>query len=651
MDNLFLVEHSSQVEDLLHRGMKDRGKWVALGPGAMWALRQRNISYCTPEDFYIPEELQEVCLENHERVEELCNRIDKIMQEHHQELVKWNMRPFLFAIFPLTMVFDGLVSRIFKLQAILKANSAHKIWVHIRPLKQHFPWGGFDFTFLDNDTLWGQILSLSGWNREFIFLKDPETNFNCSLFYKLFLRVKVMRSSLLRIAKNVKESFIFINTMFNIKLRGIKVLLYWIKRDRRNSLLIDSFLYDWKYTLGLLEEKGWRVILIDGQTFKLKERRKQKVKNLEELVKADLHLMSVFEFGGISFYSLLRERVAWLLENSTSLCGKIIGRMERIIKKYRVKGVLYAVSQTLVSHIVQQAAKNFGLSVICWQHGFMTHKNGRINQLNEFGGMMTTDAILTFGREATKAHSFYVNKYSSRIISVGSASIDKIKDVNLRNKESFEKTILYVTTSYYGNQWYCGFYPYFNDRLFFKAQLTIMEFLKQIVKTHQVKVTVKLHPATLSFDPPFVYDFLGVFTIVKKLPSLSDLFLKNHIIIIDSATTTSLQALATEKPVFVLMNHVNHSGFAREMFERRVVCRENIQELMHDVKSYFEQRIYPADVKNDEFLRAYGNHLNDGKSDQRAVDAALAVMSEINGSTLFNKERHIRVERCSTVIS
>ena len=53
MPNLFLVENSTQVKDLLSRGMRDKGQWIALGPSAMAAMEEAGILYCIPEDFYI----------------------------------------------------------------------------------------------------------------------------------------------------------------------------------------------------------------------------------------------------------------------------------------------------------------------------------------------------------------------------------------------------------------------------------------------------------------------------------------------------------------------------------------------------------------------------------------------------------------------
>ena len=55
--NLFLVEHFSHVDDLLKRNMRNHGQWVALGPGAMYALKREGISYKIPEDFCSNEEM------------------------------------------------------------------------------------------------------------------------------------------------------------------------------------------------------------------------------------------------------------------------------------------------------------------------------------------------------------------------------------------------------------------------------------------------------------------------------------------------------------------------------------------------------------------------------------------------------------------
>ena len=75
--------------------------------------------------------MEDLCLKVHKRVEWFCNCLDETLWKYYSELQEWGMHPFLFHIFPLTMLFDGLVSRIFQLRAVLNAYPKHKVWVHV----------------------------------------------------------------------------------------------------------------------------------------------------------------------------------------------------------------------------------------------------------------------------------------------------------------------------------------------------------------------------------------------------------------------------------------------------------------------------------------------------------------------------------------
>ena len=629
ISSLFLVEHLSHVDDLLRRNMRDQGEWIALGPGAMWALKREGISYKIPEDFCSNEEMGELCFRYHDKLKKFCNYADAFLHEKYPELKKWGMQPFLFHMFPLVNLIDGMVSRIFKLRAILNAYPNYKIWVHRAPPVPLHPWGVYGIVFSNKETLWGRLLSLGGWKNEIEFLKEPKTVTSSSFDMRLRAKLNEIKSYLLELLRSsLKESYVLNYLRFNIKSRHRGGLISRFVKERDSSLLFHSGIYNWAHTLPLLREKGYRIIFTNDQIFKSKINSKGKnlPQDLENLIKNNPQLMGVFDFDGISFYPFIRERVMWILKNSTQLCGKTVLKLKKIIGKYNVKAMLVAVSPTFISHAIQQAARYLGLPVICWQHGFITHNNGRITQLNEFNDMMTSDAVLTFGDEVTRAYSLYLSEFSSKVISVGSASIDKIRKANSSIRENFEKTILYVTTNYYQNLWYCGFYPPLNDRYLFKDQLTMMESLKEIVEDYQAKVTVKLSTATVCFDPPCIDNFSETFRIMKMSFRFADLILENHIIVIEAPTTVAIEATATKKPVFVLTNHISYPDSARKMLEKRAVCADNPKKLIDAIKDYIEHHIYPADVNNDEYLKAYGTYLDDGESDKRAVDKVLELI-------------------------
>jgi hypothetical protein len=81
--------------------------------------------------------------------------------------------------------------------------------------------------------------------------------------------------------------------------------------------------------------------------------------------------------------------------------------------------------------------------------------------------------------------------------------------------------------------------------------------------------------------------------------------------------------------MFVLMNIIVYPERAREMLERRAVCADDAGDLMVKLDQYLRKGIYGADVMDNEFLKAYGIYLDDGRSAERAV---AEVLKTVDGS-------------------
>jgi len=187
-------------------------------------------------------------------------------------------------------------------------------------------------------------------------------------------------------------------------------------------------------------------------------------------------------------------------------------------------------------------------------------------QLNEHSDLVTSDAFLTFGREVDASYQKFTDKYRAKIISVGSAKLDWLRKT--RGHENHKATstpdnrpvnILYATSAYFGNLWYCGFSPAFSDSLFMKEQLCIIERLCKLREAigNNFNITIKLDPSSWSQDPPWTKEFenkKGI-RIIKSSPSFINLLSQSDIVVLDMPTTVLLEAVAANLPVFVLMRH------------------------------------------------------------------------------------------------
>jgi hypothetical protein len=650
--NLLLAEHDYQVEDFISRGLGAKGEWIALGPSAMWALDKKHISYNIPEDFYNSLNLEATCLKEQERLENLCDKLDEQLWEEHPELKKMRVCPFLFHIFPLTILLDNLVSRIFQLKAIFNAHPGHTAWVHCGA---HRPWDAFDICFSNEETLWGHVLSLPGWKCGTKILEDPpkgiftaNSNINHDRDgYYPHLKQKVDRW--------IKSSVFLYTAAHSIAHRDFKAVFDLLIPGKKNSLLINGGTYEWSYAIPALRAQGWRILFASNLLFKDKwsnnhATSKSLYYDTEETRK---EMNDYFQSEGVRFYPLLEDRFTWIRTNAPRLCLRIASRLDDTIQKYKIQAILCATNPTFRGHVINQASRFYCLPVIKWQQGFIMYYKDRISQLNQFGDLMTADAVLTFGKETERAYSFYRSKFPAVVTAVGSASIDKVRESNhncspapidrsttsiskfqARNKlvwtigagsdekgkVNLKTRILYATTNYYQNTWYCGFSPPFSDRLFYRDQSLIIKSLQEIAMSRQFgcEVTFKLSPGKTCQDPPWV-DEISNLKVVKDSQSFVELLQCHDVIIIDCPTTTLLQAIATGLPVFVLMRHWTYPQHALQMLTNRAVVADNIQNLIDALQKYLIDGTYPARIEDNSFLRAYGNFRDDGNSITRVV--------------------------------
>ncbi len=610
MNNLFLVEHDWQVRDFLLRGLKDKGEWIALGPSAMWTLDQKGVKYQIPEDFYSASRLEDICLKNHKRVEWLCNRLDKYLIEKHPEFAEWHIRPFLFSILPLTVLFDGLVSRIFQLKSILKYYTGSSVWVH---KSQSYPWGLFEICFSNDELLYGNLLSLPGWNN------------NINLVEKTKKPLIKQPPSLQKKLKEVINRSIFLHTItLNIKKNTWKEAFNPFLPKKKGTMLVCRGFDEWQYATPVLRERGWRLLICSSSFFLDNRNSVRRVIGSTDWIEGNTDLMSCFKYSGISFYPLLKDRFSWLSGNAYDSCIKIASIVEKTVNKYKVKAFLTTTSAVFTQKVVNQSIKNLNIPVINWQHGFVSYNNG-ISQLNEYNDLMTCDIFLSYGENVSSGYRQYSDKYLSNVFSVGSGKLDRLRSyyrdrTNFKENNRKKKKVLYVTTNYLQNTWYYGFSPPYSDRFVFRDQLSIMKYLQEIAYKG-CDVTVKLHPASTHIDPPWVSMFTtkkGI-SLIKNTTNFVELLKLHDLVIIDFPTTKNLEAIATGKPVFVLMKHWKYSDVEREMLTRRVVCANTVEALVNAVDGYIKTGNYTSKLSDNTFFKAVGNYLDDGKSTERAV--------------------------------
>ena len=105
----------------------------------------------------------------------------------------------------------------------------------------------------------------------------------------------------------------------------------------------------------------------------------------------------------------------------------------------------------------------------------------------------------------------------------------------------------------------------------------------------------------------------------------TELLADASMIILDGVGTTSIEAAITIKPLFILTNRVEYYPEVKQLLAKRAVIADTPEVLIGSIKKYLATGQYTADVHNREFVKAYGVHLDDGKSADRVIEFLLSL--------------------------
>ncbi|HEV3191956.1 MAG TPA: hypothetical protein VGY54_15700, partial [Polyangiaceae bacterium] len=346
-------------------------------------------------------------------------------------------------------------------------------------------------------------------------------------------------------------------------------------------------------------------------------------------------LLAPFHVGECSLVPLLRDRLAWMATRGLDALDTAAKRMAVIHRRYRPRAVLRAGSGAATAHAANCAAEHLGAAVCVLQHGMISYDE-QITQFCDYRDRMTATLTLCWGMGSKSAYTDYAHEFRSQVSAVGSPSLDALGSRSMPLPK--QGTVLYATTNYLGNAWYYGFSPAFSDCRFYADQLRIMRCLNGLVAGGRARCVVKLHPCQAApcehcRPPPWAEGPLcNSMRLVKNERTFSELLSEADAVVIDFPSTTLLQALTSDRPMFVLMSHWNYPKDARALLERRAVLANDADELTRAIEEHVASGAYAADRANDAFLREFGTHLGDGRSAERAGQAILDLVGRDESS-------------------
>jgi hypothetical protein len=612
---IILLEHEEQVKNCLNRLKKIGGQRlvIALSPFAMHELDKQGIPYKIPEDYYDPKELYKLGIDNYKKVEELCDMIDGSIQNACPAAAKLGIRPALFSFRHLKVIYDVATIRLFQLFKLINAEKPDVLYIYE---SKRYPFGTSEmapYLFFDNrESIYARLLACDGWDTPVVVLPhvtQPEENI-----------IKTPKAEVISWLQRHPKLFDLAVATHKRGLRGLFVgLEYYLRLGKNMRVLLLGAGYNWDDCRGELQSVGIDPIFIRMRDDLGPYLSNQLSKGIDvdalldawERLRTDDKFRKFFIWGNVDFFPLVEERLQFLVERLTPACLKAYEETTKIVKKRNIKAVLTPTFACCTHHSAAQAARNFNIPIVTWQHGaYLASPHPIVNYID----IMSSDTYFAFGEGVVKEYTGAAKRFDTQIVPIGSSSLEALYRTPEPNRAKRivkltpgKKVVLYVTTNFYQNNLYISYPPPFSDNHFWRTQRAILDVL---AKHGDYTVVVKTFPTHTYREPPMrsyaeEIEFKNC-QFVKDECTFTDLLPMADLLVIDFLSTPLLEALTTSKPIFVYTGHLYVQD--QKLLERRAFCYSELKKLVSDLDKNLSGGWVGGNVDLDdkEFLKAYG---------------------------------------------
>ncbi|MFH2011567.1 MAG: hypothetical protein ABIJ37_02495 [Pseudomonadota bacterium] len=414
--NTFFVEHAYQVEHFLKNTDCADADWLALGPSAMHYLAGKNLPYTIPEDYVGLNEIEGACKVQFEQLHNVCGKIDDRLQEIDPFLKKWNIRPFLFHLWQLGMVFDAVLSRALWIRKILTKFDVckDKIYTHMTPLQ---PWTLFGLGFGKHETLWGRLLLLSEWADSVIPVLDPNKNLHTETRHKKVDSIK----NVLR--KVVNSNILLRSVVISYQQKMLQNILNLIGTNKKQHIMVMNNPYEWPDILRILISSNISILFLNESIL-------GNIYTEDNVSEIDGNELCLYFFAnmvheGIDFFDILGDRIRWIIEKGPSVARAIIEKMEKICFNKMPIAVLSMSTPDYLNYIIKQFFVAKSIPVLSWQYGAVWYEKD-ITQRHDLFDKTGTNILLTFGNGVKNAYKLSGMPENIVIESIGSAILDNL---------------------------------------------------------------------------------------------------------------------------------------------------------------------------------------------------------------------------------
>ncbi len=253
-------------------------------------------------------------------------------------------------------------------------------------------------------------------------------------------------------------------------------------------------------------------------------------------------------------------------------------------------GIIASVFVEAEHNYLAHIAKSLSKKVIVWQHG---EQGLWSDKTSDFCEVMFTDYYLYYGKNTREKYIHYKEKGLLK-------KIEEVGSLKSRIEVKYKQKIIYVTAKWIKN--ICPFDDMINaDSHLLKSQKTLIPYLDKISNKHDV-IIKKNNTQDQNYSELAVYPKNDI---VEDSRSFLELISSARLIIIDSPSTTALEAASTRAPMFVVNGRVKLNLKALTLLRKRAVVRDSPEELIEEINKFLDNGHYDSDINNNEFCLAY----------------------------------------------
>lgn len=410
----------------------------------------------------------------------------------------------------------------------------------------------------------------------------------------------------------------------------------------RGPVVIYNSGYNWDYSLAEFLKQGiLPVFRITDKTLPSRSNTSDSIACTYNAIlafcKENASLHQCTQFGSIDTSALLFDRISSILSHVITDCADRYAQSQLFFEKTQARCLLLSTQAFHGDRAVIRAAADRGMKVISWQHGGSGFCYHPMIVQAEF---LDSDIHLVFGEGVKKSHEATCRQAGYRkvpeLVVVGSSWFDeeqrKIQQSCTRNCRS--GPVLFITEFFNFNLYYNSA-PLDSSIIcdhFWQVQ---RQFLDLAANNRGVDFVFKLHPADFKGEPSREYAAdhkLKNLRFIVQEHTVAELVLSASVIVIDLVSTSILQALLSDKPVFIYTGMYRMDERALALLKKRAFTYDKFEDLCCDLEIFFSEGLRPllkrygTDLANTEFIREFGTFRHDGKSASRATDILSTVL-------------------------